>query len=175
MAVHIEVSGCPVRKAYVEPVGRNNRNRKNTIDHMLKVAMSKPSSKGKQLFANVEFSRADMLKIGAKAIGCITDRVKLGRNVNDRQMKSLRKNYAKKKAAMGQPPIRNMMYSGSMLGSLVVVRADDKSVEIGFTRQSELAKAQTNQDRSDWFGASDNDEGKIGLFAEKLLKNKLGS
>ena len=134
---------------------------------MLRVNLIKP----KKLEA-LAFTRADLVRIGAKAIESVTKRVALGLNEQDRTMKPLSASYRAKKVKMGQPGIRNMMLSGSMLGALTVVEADNNHVTVGFTRQAELAKASKNQDRSDWFGLSKSDEAKVMFFAGRILANK---
>jgi hypothetical protein len=134
---------------------------------MIRVNLVKP----KRLEA-VSFTRQDLLKIGAKAIEAVQKRCLRGQNVNDRKTKPLSKSYAKAKQKIGQPPIRNMMFSGSMLGALTVVEADQNRVVVGFTRQAELAKAAKNQDRDPWFGLSRNDEGIVLGYAERLLESK---
>jgi hypothetical protein len=121
----------------------------------------------------VSFTRSDLLKIGAKAIESVQNRCARGQNVNDRRSKPLSARYRAKKEKMGQPGIRNEMFSGSMLGALTVVEADQQHVTVGFTRQAELVKASKNQDRDPWFGLSRNDEGKVLLYAERLLQNKV--
>lgn len=123
-------------------------------------------------YADVSFNRRDLLKIGAKAIETIQKRCARGQNVNDRPMKPLSAKYRQKKAAIGQPPVRNMMFSGSMLGALTVVEASNDRVTVGFTRQAELAKAQKNDQRSPWFGLSKNDEAIVARFAESILSRK---
>jgi len=121
----------------------------------------------------VAFDRQDLLKIGAKAIDSITKRTALGLNGNDRQGKPLSKKYRAKKEKLGQPGIRNMMFSGSMLGALTITEATSGKVVIGFTRQAELVKAQKNEQREGWFGLSPNDEAKVMLFADQLLQRKV--
>ncbi len=134
---------------------------------MITIRLTKP----KPLEA-VAFTRADMIKIGAKAKTLITHRVLRGQDVNDRQMRPLSKAYQKKKEALGQPGIRNMQFSGSMLGSLDIVEVAQDRVVLGFDRRAELTKAQKNDDRSKWFGLSRNDQGVVGQFAERILANK---
>lgn len=123
-------------------------------------------------FAAIEFTRQDLIQIGAKAIDSITKRVALGIDANDRPAKRLSAGYRRKKTAKGQPGIRNLMYSGSMLGSMTITEATNNRVVIGFNRRSELIKAQTNQARDPWFGLSSNDEAKTLLFADQLLARK---
>jgi hypothetical protein len=78
----------------------------------------------------------------------------------------------RRRSPWGQPGIRNLMLSGSMLGAMTIVEADQTHVTIAFTRQAELAKASKNQDRDRWYGISKNDEGKILVFADRILLNK---
>lgn len=121
----------------------------------------------------VSFDRRDLVKIGAKAIETIQKRCARGMNINDRPAKPLSSRYRAKKARMGQPPIRNLMFSGSMLGALTVVEATNDRVTVGFTRQAELVKAQKNDARSPWFGLSKSDEAKVVRFADDILARKV--
>ena len=135
---------------------------------MLRVNLNRPAK-----FDSVSFTRSDLLKIGAKAIDTIIRRCDRGRNVNDRPAKPLSAKYRAKKEAQGQPGIRNLSNSGSMLGSLTIVEADQSKVVLGFTRRSELVKAEKNDQRDPWFGLSKNDEAVVGQFAGRLLQNKV--
>ena len=134
---------------------------------MLRVRLIKPKR-----FEALTFTRSDLVRIGAKAIETVTQRCARGQNVNDRASKPLSASYRAKKIALGQPGIRNEMFSGSMLGALTVVEADQNHVTVGFTRQAELVKASKNQDRDPFFGLSKGDEAKVVYFAERLLLNK---
>lgn len=120
----------------------------------------------------VEFTRDDLVRIGGKVIDTVQKRCGRGQNVNDRRSKPLSASYRAKKVALGQPGVRNQMFSGSMLGALTTVKADQSQVTVGFTRQAELAKASKNQDRDPWFGISKNDEGIVLAYAERLLQSK---
>lgn len=125
----------------------------------------------------VSFSRSDMQRIGLKARQQITERVTRGTGLNGRQMKPLSKKYREKKEKLGQPGIRNLQFSGSLLGAMTIVEVGADRVVIGFTRAAELAKAQKNQDRTPWFGLSttgaSNDEAVVLFFAERILQSKL--
>jgi len=135
---------------------------------MIRISLVRPKK-----YDAVTFDRRDLLKIGAKAIQVVTTRVSRGVGLNDRRMKPLSPQWAAAKRKLGQPPIRNMMFSGSMLGAMTVVEAQDDRVMIGFTRQSENAKASANQDRTPWYGVSRNDEAVIYRYADDLLRAKL--
>lgn len=124
-------------------------------------------------FEAVNFDRRDLLRIGAKAIELIQKRVSHGLGLTDRKMKPLSKSYAARKRKLGQPPIRNLMFSGSMLGSMTIIQASDNKVVIGFTRQAEVRKAAGNQSRSPWFGISPKDEQSLETFAWAILRRKL--
>jgi len=121
----------------------------------------------------VEFTRQDMMKIGLKARQWITERVEKGLGVDGRQMKKLSSSYRERKEKLGQPGVRNMLFSGSMLGSMDIVDCRDGSVTLGFDRAAELVKARVNQDREEWFGVDDNTEGKVMYFADRLMDDKL--
>lgn len=117
-------------------------------------------------------SKQEWLKIGAKAIQTICERLAQGRGIDDRKMNKLSPGYAKKKRRIGQEAIRNLMFSGAMLGSLTVVESTDHSVRIGFTRRSELIKAEANQKRAPWYGISRKDEDVITRFAANLVRSR---
>lgn len=134
---------------------------------MIRVNLIRPKR-----YADVSFDRRDLLRIGAKAIEAIQKRCARGQNINDRPMKPLSAKYRNKKAAIGQPAIRNMMFSGSMLGALTITETSNDRVTVGFTRQAELAKAQKNDQRSPWFGLSKNDEAIVARFADDILSKK---
>jgi hypothetical protein len=137
---------------------------------MIKVNLIKPKR-----LESVEFTTADMKRIGLYVRQVVTERVLKGLDVQDRSMKPLSKAYAKKKMAMGQPGIRNMQLSGAMLGSMDVVSVSAGQAVVGFDRRAELVKAEINQDRkgSQWYGLSPQNEVKVAYFAERLLDNKM--
>jgi hypothetical protein len=137
---------------------------------MLRLNLIKPKA-----LQAVNFTRADLVRIGAKAVDTIQKRCARGVNVRDRAAKPLSSRYLQKKTRIGQPPIRNLMYSGSMLGALTVVSADQNRVIVGFTRQAELVKASKNQDRDPWFGLSKNDEGIVLNYAGQILNQRANS
>ncbi|MBN9658638.1 MAG: hypothetical protein J0H49_10705 [Acidobacteria bacterium] len=87
-------------------------------------------------------------------------------------MPPLSARYRAKKARMGQPAVRNLMFSGSMLGSLTVVEATANKAVIGFTRRAELAKAIANQNRAAWFGLSKSDEQNVENYADRMVRSK---
>jgi hypothetical protein len=134
---------------------------------MIRVNLRRPVK-----YEAVNFTEADLKKIGAKAIELVRNRCARGQNLRDKNAKRLSPKWAKKKADMGQPPIRNMMFSGSMLGAMTLVELNQNHVTVGFTRQAELNKAGKNQDRDPWFGLSKSDEDKLLLFADRILKGK---
>jgi hypothetical protein len=123
-----------------------------------------------KLKSPIQVTRQDMLKIGAKAIQTLTERVAKAQGVNDQRMKKLTPPYKTRKTQIGQPGIRNLMYSGAMLGALSIVDSSDKRVVIGFTRQGERKKAEYNQQKDPWFGISRRDSRVLQDFATRLLK-----
>lgn len=125
-----------------------------------------------KLNLNTGFSRTEMIKIAAKAIQTIQNRLAKALGINDRKMKKLSPAYAKKKASIGQPAVRNLMFSGAMQGAMGVVEASTNRAVIGFTRRSETAKAEWNQKRSPWYGISRRDEEMIMQFADRVFKNR---
>jgi hypothetical protein len=120
----------------------------------------------------VDLNVSDMRRIGARAIQSVQERCAKGLNVNDRRAKPLSKNYQKKKLEKGQPGIRNLMYSGAMLGALTIVESSTNRVVIGFTRMAEQIKAAANQEKDPWFGLSNNDQGKVEQFADRVLQDR---
>ena len=122
----------------------------------------------------IGLDRRDMAKISSRAMELIRLRVSRGLDVNNRPMAPLSAGYAAKKRSMGQSPIRNMMFSGTMLGSLVPIEITSSRAVVGFTRQSEQSKAVANQNRrgSRWFGLSKSDEQQVQNFADRLLRDK---
>src|SRR4051794_37686499 len=106
---------------------------------MVRLNLIKPTK-----LESVNFTRADLVKIGAKAISTIQKRCARGQNLKDREAKPLSKSYAEKKRKIGQPAKRNLMYSGKMLGAMTVVEANKDKVVVGFTSQRELVKASKN-------------------------------
>lgn len=121
----------------------------------------------------VNFDRRDLIRIGAKAIELVQRRVSKGIGLNDRKMPPLSAAYAAAKKKLGQPGVRNMMFSGSMLGAMTIIQAGNNRVVVGFTRQEEVRKAQKNQDRAPWFGLSARDEEQLVAFADGILRRKL--
>ena len=124
---------------------------------------------GQLFLRKPSITRSDWIKIGGKAIQTITQRLAQGRGVDDRRMKPLSPAYAARKRSIGSTPIRNMMFSGAMLGAMGIVKTTESSVVIGFTRRSELIKATMNQSRSAWYGLSKKDEEVVGRFAKTLI------
>lgn len=128
-------------------------------------------SKIKKLSA-IEFTRQDMIKVGARAVQSIQERVGKGLGTRDRPMRPLSASYRTKKTGMGQPGIRNLMFSGSMLGALTLVEVTNKKAVIGFTKRSEQAKAVANELRSPWYGLSKSDEQNVLNYADRLARSK---
>ena len=67
-------------------------------------------------FQSVDFSANEMKQIGTEAMTRIRKRVAQGIGVNGRPMRPLSRSYAARKSQKGQPAIRNLMFSGAMLG-----------------------------------------------------------
>lgn len=134
---------------------------------MIRFTITKPKGLG-----SVDLNVSDMRKIGAKCIESVQLRVAKGLNVNDSRAKRLCKSYEKKKLEKGKPGIRDLMYSGAMLGALTIVESSTNHVVIGFTRMAEQIKAAANQERDPWFGLSRNDMGKVEQFADRVLQDR---
>jgi hypothetical protein len=115
-------------------------------------------------------TRKEWLSIGAKAVETIKQRLSYGIGSDDRKMKKLTPAYAKRKKKIGQPAIRNLMFSNSMQGAMGIVGVTENSVLIGFTRRSEVTKAAANEKRSPWYGLSRKDQNVVSRFAANLVR-----
>ncbi len=139
----------------------------STEAEMIKVSLTFPAH-----IKTPTLTRLEMLKIGAKAIEVIQKRLKRAEGVRDNTMKPLGNRYAQKKGGIGQPPIRNLMFSGAMQGAMDIVSAETNKVTIGFTRRTELVKAEANQRRDPWYGLSPNDQQLVEQFATRLIRKR---
>ncbi len=134
---------------------------------MIKLRLLKTSN-----VQQVKLDRQDLTRIAAYAMQLIRKRCALAMDIKEKSAKPLSKSYAARKKKLGQPPVRNLMFSGAMLGAMTVTQTTDDSITIGWTRRAELIKATKNQQRSPWFPLSKHEEDAVITFASKLLKDK---
>jgi hypothetical protein len=120
------------------------------------------------------FTSEQMQEIGTFAVQVIKDRVAGQKDVFDAPAKPLQPKYAKRKAAKGLPPVRDLRFTGNMLGSVQVVESDETHVKVGIKGSTPFRKGIFNQNIDPWFGLSNNDDHRVldekvrPIFAQNL-------
>jgi hypothetical protein len=113
------------------------------------------------------FSAEQMKEIGDFAVQAIKERNATGTDIFDQPAKPLQPKYAKKKAAKGLPSVRDLRYSGNMLGSVQVIgETSETHVTVGIKGTTPYRKGIFNQNIDPWFGLSGHDD-------ERVLEEKV--
>jgi hypothetical protein len=94
------------------------------------------------------------------------DRLATGSDVLDQPAKPLGKGYAKQKLKKGKQAIRDLRYSGNLLGSIHVVDSASDHVAVKVEGFTPFRKGIINQHIDPWFGLSRHDDER--LFREVI-------
>lgn len=87
------------------------------------------------------FSSEEMAQLGQFMIDTKTARIRRAVDSTDAPAKELAPSYASRKQRYNRAPIRDWTWSGQMLGSWKVKRADENRVTIGFANERADQKA----------------------------------
>lgn len=104
------------------------------------------------------FSTEDMTHIGEAAIEQMKHRSGDEQDVFDAPAPPLKPKYAKQKARKGLAGVRDLRYSGNMLGSMQILEVDKQHCKVGFKGSTPYRKAIFNQNIDPFFGLSTTDE-----------------
>lgn len=120
----------------------------------------------------IELAQARMIaELAQTQILSMRRRIARGIGVLDAPMPPYPKGYAAKKAASGrQSSVRDLMWSGRMLASMVVRVEGTHRARISFSDAKSVEKARKNQRRSPWFGVSPSDRARLIDQARVILK-----
>lgn len=109
-------------------------------------------------FVGNGYTPAQMTQVGnGLIVRGIVPRIQAGRTVDDSQAPPLRPAYAKAKARLHPPAVRNWTFTGRTLRSLKVLTAAENRAEIRFTDAETNKRAFINNRRSRQFGVSNAD------------------
>lgn len=122
-----------------------------------------------------KFSAGQMREIGQYAIEVMKERDARGVNIFDQPMKPLGAKYADRKRREGKNPIRNVRFSGNLLGSIDVIEANDSSVKVSVKGATPYRKGIFNQNIDPWFGLSEHDATRILDKAQTILGENIRS
>lgn len=125
----------------------------------------------------IELAQARMIaELGQTQILQLRKRVAQGVGIRDTQMPAYTAQYARRKAASGrQVGVRDLLWSGRMLGSLVAQVEGSRRVRISFTDAASVVKAKAHQRRAPWFGVSAADRRRLIEQARMILSALLKS
>lgn len=112
------------------------------------------------------FSTAQMEGFGQSAVQIMKERNATGVDIFDQPAKPLQPKYVKQKSKKGLPPVRDLRYSGNLLGSVQVLEASEAHVRVGIKGSTPFRKGLFNQNIDPWFGVSPHDEAR--LLEEKV-------
>jgi hypothetical protein len=109
------------------------------------------------------FTSEQMQEIGTFAVQVIKERVAGQKDVFDAPAKPLQPKYAKRKAAKGLQPVRDLRFTGNMLGSVQVdnENVDATHVTVRVKGSTPFRKGIFNQNIDPWFGLSNNDDHRV--------------
>lgn len=105
------------------------------------------------------FSAEEMRAVGLA--GLPFDRLDMGLNRYDQPMEPLTKAYARRKQRQGAKPIRDLKLTGQLRNATEVEAAPNQAAIAVRPGGREWLKGHFNQLRSQWFGLSPNDAGKV--------------
>lgn len=117
---------------------------------------------------NVGFASDQMQIIAAAAATAVESRWSRGQNVYDLPAKPLAAAYGRRKIKKTGSGVRNMRLTGALIAAHGPTRIGANYAVVGFSTQSESAKAWINQEIEPMFGLSPNDKAVIAPVIEEL-------
>ena len=103
------------------------------------------------------FSAEQMFTIGQVMLDKKKDRISQGINSQDNRAKPLAERYARRKLLLGRAPIRDLRWSGLLMGSYKVKSANQDQVTIGFVNDTADARATIQRRREEMITDSPKD------------------
>jgi len=123
----------------------------------------------KARFVVAGYSAEQMVQMGNGLIEeAIRPRIRSGHTVQDAPAPALSAKYAKRKIRAGKQPIRDWTLTGRTLRSMKVLTAGPNRAVIGLTDAETNRRAFFNNRRSQQFGVSPNDRGKLPRIVARL-------
>lgn len=124
------------------------------------------------------FTSEQMHDIGTFAVQAMKERVANQIDVFGQPVKPLQPKYAKRKAAKGLNPVRDLRFTGNMLGSVHVTESDETHVKVKVEGATPIKKGIFNQNIEPWFGLSHDDDQRVlhekiaPIFANNLMDSQ---
>lgn len=112
------------------------------------------------------FSAEEMREVGLA--GLPFERLDSGLNRYDQPMEPLTKAYARRKQRRGAKPVRDLKLTGQLRNATEVEASENQAAIAVRTGGREWLKGHFNQLRSQWFGLSPNDAGKVDQKIDEL-------
>lgn len=135
----------------------------------IKISNSKISSLVKSFSSDLQ-NKLDkaLFKAAIEGRRLIRERTKRGISLDGGRFERYTADYAEFRKRKGRSSKPNLLFSGNMLGSIIVLKRRGYSV-IKFSRLSEALKAKGNQNKRPFFGLNKDDKAKLTRFVRGKL------
>jgi len=121
----------------------------------------------------LSFRTDERIALGKVGYNSFMKRLSDARGADDQKMRRLGFKYQKEKFSRGLPGIRDLRFSGRMLGNVSLRSADANKVVIGMTSDELKKIARVHENRESWFQWSPRDEAAILAAAEKIFNTRI--
>lgn len=115
------------------------------------------------------FDRQQMRQLGQYSIQLERERLTQALTVQDSPAKALDQKYARRKQRAGLAPVRNLIFTGNLLGSRSIIQSDGNMVQIGFSDARFYERAAVNEQIERMLGMSPANRRKLDALATRLL------
>jgi hypothetical protein len=117
-------------------------------------------------------STDEQRELGQFAIDTMQRRIRGGIGIDDQPVIPLSEGYARVKSQRGQPPVRNLFFTGAMLNDMTVLETGSV-IRIGFPDPRQALKAGVNQNRAPMIGLSRFDQRQLIHKHDELLARSI--
>lgn len=130
-----------------------------------------PQQLAQAIKRRIEIAQARMVaELAQVQVQQLRKRAERGVGLADTPMPAYTRAYARRKQGSGrQVAVRDLTWSGRMLGSLVVQLEGPRRAKISFADAQSVVKARAQQKRARWFGVSPADRRRIIEQARAIL------
>ena len=115
----------------------------------------------------LNFPQREMLRLGELGVEAVKARVEAGRNLQDAPSKPLSKSYARRKLRARRKPIRDLKFTGKMMGAFRVRRTAENFATAGLG--GERNKGLFNQRIEEWLGFSEANRRRVLAEGQAIL------
>jgi len=128
-----------------------------------------------RLFGPLTPRAQHMMTLGEYGVSLMKQRVGKGIGSDDAPMPPLTSRYAKFKNRAKGRTVRDLSFTGSMLGDMSLRSVSESQARIDITTRDGRMKARANEQKAPWFGWSPQDLQKLGTMFCKMFGGQMAN